>query len=1139
MKLQQTLLGQFEPDIARQLIAFGHSLAKLDADIIVFLARKSLRLYDILVRLGAAPIEKCVVSDRVLDMSLEPFRGKRVALIDDTLIVGTSLAKTKKILQEAGAKISTHVFCLDQKWYCRDLIVPNHTTIELDDERVMTFCTGEVRAMSLVPLPYLVDFPLTHPFRLKLAETGALLSSTEWEALKLSTALQERHGVAAFTFFPSEALSAEFSRYLGPKVYECLDLVKVRVWARRSRDSWAVQAVPIVTLGPLREEALSQLNEHLVSLILRTKPAISCLNGNVSSPTACQRLTQFILSAAVGRSFMNSLQERIGRKLRWQYDQKENDRHYGPWLHDEMVTLARDSHQYLLTREASISGPPKLRRAGIPRAVREWTAKSIGVDPSGKRLRTKQRRDRRVSLLADFAEIFHRIYDSREIPARKEARQMGRTYLDTNSETPNRDRLEKGVPWQLLVDWMSRVSGVQKSQTVINTFSLLLDLCNDVGIAVPITCTEDGIVYRGYRHGEDVKFSDGELALSYDVAEAFLETTGLPSIPRLTCEKLLALLIKLGPSQRFLEVLYGATGTDGVCKIGFDLKGARPLMMRGPAQRADRDLWLTDYLVSRDVLRAPEKGSKQRGKYVLGRRPQGNYIISSAPDQAKDLGNIVGLLSQRKGGKPAVLDDKAITILTTCSTPSDTAKALQVELDIFQSWFRSLGGDMLEQVDLKKPESIAQTLSTLLKSQAYEALQAAAFKYAGYKLDQSHKIIELGVKRLASEHAIFARRWRSYWLPRERAKLVAEEQEFGPLADQAIAFCWGLATYVGAIEIALCYQQSDLKDAGAPHKRQLEAAFAKLRKYRSSMRATGITEPRLASRIADRFEEIGALRQTEFQFKADEMILEVRSKNANVTTLFEPRKALDYALQEINRLLPDIDSLIDIIDPLYENYGKRVDRVDYSHMVYYDIIDSTATYAARQGKDVENHRALCAQLKQFLNRWFGRTSGNALPHGDEIICVDGHRTSTNDCKHVFIRGINSRALVEKIVEGIAVAASSFQMMARIYVVPCSFAGTSAYRQGNDPEVKGTRFWEHWSRVAKKCADFEPRPPATSSFLLVATDELIGSLQVSKQLTWTQKEDRVVPSEIALLSRNTSVRFGVLGVLRNTKNPVAA
>src|ERR1035441_4802788 len=97
MKLADILLREFEPDMAKQLVAFGQKLSRIDANIFVFLARKSLCLYDVLLKLGTPPIEGYVVSDRVLDMRLDPLRGKRVALVDDTLILGTRDRKSTRL----------------------------------------------------------------------------------------------------------------------------------------------------------------------------------------------------------------------------------------------------------------------------------------------------------------------------------------------------------------------------------------------------------------------------------------------------------------------------------------------------------------------------------------------------------------------------------------------------------------------------------------------------------------------------------------------------------------------------------------------------------------------------------------------------------------------------------------------------------------------------------------------------------------------------------------------------------------------------------------------------------------------------------------------------------------------------------
>jgi len=96
-----------------------------------------------------------------------------------------------------------------------------------------------------------------------------------------------------------------------------------------------------------------------------------------------------------------------------------------------------------------------VEEAQLPKKVISWSAETIGTDSERKRFKTKQPRDGQISLLADFAEIFRRIHDKREIPARREARELGKRFLGAGQQTPKRDRLEMGVPWQILVEWMA------------------------------------------------------------------------------------------------------------------------------------------------------------------------------------------------------------------------------------------------------------------------------------------------------------------------------------------------------------------------------------------------------------------------------------------------------------------------------------------------------------------------------------------------------------------------------------------------------------------------------------------------------------------------------------------------------------
>jgi hypothetical protein len=1131
MKTRDRILELFEEDVASALLEFGKSLSKIDADIVVFLARKSLCLYDVLLAAGIPPINKCAVSDRTLDLGLDMFRGRRVALIDDTLIVGTSVARAKRRLEvEAGAIVQTHVFCIDTDWHCPDLIVPDSVTMSLPDDRVMTFCTAEVRALSILPRPYLVDFPLTRTIRLSAEESQCMLSSTNWYGTRLSTPLQEKHGVSIITFFPTDAIIAEIAAQVGPTLFSFIELIKVRAFARKSGSSYTVRFVPIVTLKPLTIENLDRLFIQVLELTERAAGTdLSRLRHLAQMPLARQRCVQFILSAALGNLFHQSLNAAVGRSVPLRFDQNETDRHFGPWLHRETERISEAARFDGLAQNTVEKKAGRIVVAALPEKVIDWSAETIGTDAARRRFRTKQPRTGQISLLADFAEIFRRIYQRRELPARQEARELGRRLLDSDQKTPRRDRLEMGVPWKVLVNWMAGLHEARPSLKVANIFSLLLDLCNDLGIAVPVTCLQDGVVFRAYRHGEDVKFSDGELALAFEVAEGFLKGARRSKIPRLTLEKLLVLLIKVGAAQGFLEPLYGPSGAEGTCRIGFDLKGARALFSRGPKDRSERNIWLTEFLVGREVLR---EVSETRKQYALGRKPEGNFLVSRAPEQAYSLGWIIGILVGRLEKRGGGLNENELTLLATCATPQHAASAMQVELHIFLDWFEHEGIRTLRKLKWNDPETLRATVKAILTSRGHEAIHSAKMKFVGYRCKAVRAIIERCQEQLWVDNALAAKTWQSYWKALLKSDRNREIAAFDPLTDDAGALIWQAGVFLSAIEIAVRYEQAQLDPS---FRGDLEHAFEKLRDFRRDLIESGLPEPQLARIIWARFQKMEILRQAEFAASEEGLILsEIGAKDAKASS-FKSGTAVDYAIQQIRGLAPEIERIIDLVERLVERFGKAEDRTDYQYMVYYDIVDSTATKIGQTGIDVERYRAQVKEFKQHVNAQFDALSRVAVSNQSEVFCQNGNKTSTNDCKHVFFRGGRSLKYLHDVLRLLFEGAAYIGIRVRVHVVPCNFAGSSAYRQGFDPEVRGERFWEHWSRVSKHATVHEKEVDSEYSFLLVATPDLQKLIALPRNIDWQDTRETVVESEIELLSISTRVRFGSIRA-RGTSAP---
>ncbi len=1107
MNLRDTILNQFEPDIALSLVEFGKSLSRVDSDVLIFMARKSLCLYDVLLRLGIPPVERIVVSDRILDMRLDPLMGKKIALIDDSIILGTTLAKSKHHLEtKAKATVEVHAFCVDTKWWQKELIKPDSIALELDDRQVMSFCAAEVRAMSLVPRPYLVDFPLSRPVRIRIADSQCLLSSVQWSSHSISTEIQERHHVAVLTFFPSELAISETYSGFGSELTNLLEIIKVRAFVRTHDDVHWLQIVPIATLKPIREMDLQLLLQSLLSKISNASGTdISNLLYSAQTPHAQHRLVQFILSTALGSNFMQSVAESVDSVTQKDFDQVEAERHYGPWLGNELSSIALHSQAALSKNGAR--GAITIIPARMPDTAMNWINNSLTMSDTMRSNTTTS--ENQVNLISDFAEIFLGLYDSREIPAREEAQKLGNAVLNApSSEAPNRDRLEQGLPWSAIVNHLLLKYDLQPTDEIQNVFSLVLDLCNDLGISVPVTCLREGIVFRGYRHGEDVRFSDAELALAHETVKGALNATHRQSLTRIVLEKLLVLLVRVGTAKRFLEPLWGPSGMEGTVRIGFNLKGAITILTRGPKNRQDRDIWLSRYLVQRGVLAQDEVNQQ----YKLGNTVEGNFVIPSAPDDAFEFGYITGMLlksSEDPLRQDAPLDDKALTILATCWSPRHAAAAIQVELDIFRDWFEQDGKKSFLAINWANRDSLSNAMNSLLRSKGHEAVHSAKMKYVGYKSGSNErKVDECAVYlRNKMNDEILARKWKSYWSAVTASRSTGEKETFDPWIDNGIKLCWEIAAALCVMEISLSTHLAKLNSNIA---KLPQTVFEKLLSYSIDLSRLGVPEPGFVSKLMKRFPDTHSL----------------------TTKTFDTEQAFKYCLGHLTDLLPSVAGLVETMEPVIDEFGRIHGRHDYKYMLWYEIKDSTGTRAGRAGVDLDSYRNHIRGYKNYVNKRFHQLSIIAKRNNGEIYCHNGDASSMNDMKHIFVNGKFAQRHLTDALSMLLQGTLAYPVVRlRIYLVPCNFVGTSAFRRELAPEIQGERFWEHWSRLQKKVSLLESQFADDKSFLLVATSELGKVLNLPSSIEWINRKKSTISSEIELLSKDTAVQYGEVVVAK--------
>jgi hypothetical protein len=195
--------------------------------------------------------------------------------------------------------------------------------------------------------------------------------------------------------------------------------------------------------------------------------------------------------------------------------------------------------------------------------------------------------------------------------------------------------------------------------------------------------------------------------------------------------------------------------------------------------------------------------------------------------------------------------------------------------------------------------------------------------------------------------------------------------------------------------------------------------------------------------------------------------------------------------------MDDGSLLVERMEPVMEDYGRFKDRHKYKFVVYYDIVDSTATKAARQGESTESREYQVFKMKQSINRTFTIVAASAAKHRCEVFCTRGSIDSDDDGKYIFVSGKMARNYADQCIQSLLLITESFPgIHFRIYALPCGFVRSDAYRYTNDQEVRGPRFWTNLSRVLGIGKKYEEIAGVDQSFLIVGDQEYWSTSSIS-------------------------------------------
>lgn len=888
---RDSFLSQFDPLTRAHLIEFGKRLSRTESDVFMTMARKATCLVDCMDALGLTGISGTITSDRIKDMDLSWVKGKRVTLVDDVIVFGSTLRETRDLLLQAGAKsVQAIVHSVDKDRWDRKKIEPAPPYRLLTHAQTVSFCATIVDAISLLPMPYAVDYPVFSKVRVPVKDFNALFGLPIWTARDVSSPWQRENGVASITCTPPNEVLAELEERLGWQ-FTPISIAKIRLYARRhgeGRPYWQCSVLPIVTFRPLKEIDLNSIWN-----LLRTN---SGLKDDVSwkcfaSASSKLRLIQYIAAAHLADIWLVGVATQMRSTPVLGHSHRMLDHLFSP----PSLGLV----QKLLES-------PNPLFAGCNVVAEESDPIDVGIGAEARWMGHEA-----PTIRSRLAEPFIELERTAERRAQGEGKGVSDERWSQVSKQEPYNRLERGYTHTQLEAHMRHLGEASGE-----ALSLFLDQAIDRGIVVPITATRNGFVYRAYRHGEDVLFSKGEMRLFALAIKACAEASGRPVLGHLVVEKLMVLLIRIGIHQRFLHPFLGAPGTPGTAGVRFSLHGAVAQVGISGLFGHDEDHWLSRLMVDEGLLEEKDLPDSH-GTGYRAMIPSDASVYAHADNKAAQVGRIVGFLHKQKSNEThgsALVSLGEWTLLATCLNEPDVAAAIAAEIDIFCKQWRQWRLRITANKQSAETDSGDVIASQLRQSKLFTAINSGKWKYESHLAGIPKKLIYSEVpSRLAD--AVYQSVWTEFWPPEtEEGKDGGDPQVVELLAREA-SLIYEVNIYVRLLGVAFMAIAATTKsgnDLGELRELIMEMA-AEIEDIGIAFSANC---PQLSS-IASR----------------DVTLLQRRLADGS----FEPLKVRDYSIAQLEKLAVLGGALLAEASIKVGNFGRALPLARYPHALHIDV----------------------------------------------------------------------------------------------------------------------------------------------------------------------------------------------------------
>lgn len=253
------------------LKTFCVNINRTHADIYIIMAQKAVCLFSILRDQNLiAPhvLSATIISNDALEFSPVDCKGKRVVLIDDIIVSGSTIAVTAdKLINTYGVSLDNLRIiglALDTEYHTmrftdadgRSIMtcgkaVPNAECIELSYDICQIF--------AQYGIPYDTDFPAYPELKLSFREMQRQTCGLLWDSFRISSRQHDDAGIEALVLFPSEAVKQALWKRIGCDL-EKIAHFKIRIYARLLPEEHIIcRCVPMVLFHEISFEDIDEL----------------------------------------------------------------------------------------------------------------------------------------------------------------------------------------------------------------------------------------------------------------------------------------------------------------------------------------------------------------------------------------------------------------------------------------------------------------------------------------------------------------------------------------------------------------------------------------------------------------------------------------------------------------------------------------------------------------------------------------------------------------------------------------------------------------------------------------------------------------------------------------------------------------